>query len=88
MNESEVASKTKDQLKVMALTQRIGEITANYEERNADMRADVTKVLEEKDKQIQMLIQDLERKNGEIDTLNRKIDDIQAQQDSDKKSTK
>jgi len=33
---------TKDQLKVVALKQRIGQLTSDYEERIADLRADFT----------------------------------------------
>lgn len=37
---------TRDQLKVMALKQRIGEITSDYEEKIADIRAYVTELQE------------------------------------------
>lgn len=43
MNELQEPNKmTKDQLKSLALKQRIGEITSNYEDRAADLRADFT----------------------------------------------
>ena len=48
--------KTKNELMIIALQQRIGEITANYEGQIASLRADltqlmdVTKIVENKDK--------------------------------------
>jgi len=42
MTNQEERKYTKDQLKVMALKQRIGEITSRYEDEFADYRADVT----------------------------------------------
>ena len=50
--------KTKNELMIIALQQRIGEITANYEGQIASLRADLTqlmdvaKIVENKDKQI------------------------------------
>ncbi len=49
--------KTKNELMIIALQQRIGEITANYEGQIASLRADLTqmmdvaKIVENKDKQ-------------------------------------
>jgi hypothetical protein len=42
MTNKEEKKYTKDQLKVIALKQRIGEITSDYEDKLADFRADVT----------------------------------------------
>jgi hypothetical protein len=48
--------KTKNELMIIALQQRIGEITANYEGQIASLRADltqlmdVTKIVEDQDK--------------------------------------
>ena len=50
--------KTKNELMIIALQQRIGEITANYEGQIASLRADLTqmmdvaKIVEKQDKQI------------------------------------
>ena len=50
--------KTKNELMIIVLQQRIGEITANYEGQIASLRADLTqlmdvaKIVENKDKQI------------------------------------
>ena len=50
--------KTKNELIIIALQQRIGEITANYEGQIASLRADLTqlmdvaKIVEKQDKQI------------------------------------
>lgn len=44
--------KTKDQLKVIALRQRIGEITSQYEEEIAELRANVTQQFEAYDEVI------------------------------------
>ena len=38
--------KTKNELMIIALQQRIGEITANYEGQNASLRADLTQLME------------------------------------------
>lgn len=53
---------TKDQLKALALKQRIGEITSDYEDKIADIRADFTQqynalqdVLREQEKEIETL---------------------------------
>lgn len=63
MNEQTPLHKmTKDQLKLVALKQRIGEITSMYEDRMADMRADTTQqigayqdVLREQEEQVENL---------------------------------
>ena len=50
--------KTKNELMIIVLQQRIGEITANYEGQIASLRADLTqmmdvaKIVEKQDKQI------------------------------------
>lgn len=46
MPQPEQQKLTKDQLKVIALKQRIGEITSDYEEKIADIRAYVTQMEE------------------------------------------
>ncbi len=71
---------TKDQLKVIALTQRIGELTSSYEERIADMRADVTQ--RQEDMQNQILAQ-----HERIESLQKELEDVQKNQDSSKKTT-
>ena len=57
---------TKDQLKGLALKQRIGEITSDYEDRIADMRAEFTQqvgamqdALREQETQIENLLAQL-----------------------------
>lgn len=47
MTNKEQTKLTKDQLKFIALKQRIGEITSDYEEKIADIRAYVTQVQEQ-----------------------------------------
>jgi small-conductance mechanosensitive channel len=47
MSEDEQKKLNKDQLKVVALRQRIGEITSQYEEQIADLRAYITQVHEQ-----------------------------------------
>jgi hypothetical protein len=39
-------SKTKNELMIIALQQRIGEMTANYEGQIASLRADLTQLME------------------------------------------
>lgn len=46
---------SKEYLKVQALTQRIAELVAQYEERSADMRAEATMIIEGLTKRVQEL---------------------------------
>lgn len=71
MNEPQVPNKmTRDQLKLLALKQRIGEITSEYEDRIADIRADATQrfeafsdALKESDETISKLQEQLRKAN-------------------------
>jgi hypothetical protein len=84
---TEQQNKTKDQLKVIALRQRIGEITSNYEEMIADMRADITQTSQVMQDEMNRQLKEIEDKNNEIDSLNRKIDDFQEEQRGNKKAS-
>ena len=57
---------TKDQLKVIALRQRIGEITSNYEEQIADLRADVTQKFEAYDEVVRNQEQTIESLQNQL----------------------
>ena len=71
MNEPQVPNRmTRDQLKLLALKQRIGELTADYEDRIADIRADATQrfeamsdALKESDETIEKLQEQLRKSN-------------------------
>jgi uncharacterized membrane protein YccC len=72
MNEAN-NNKTKDQLKLAALKQRIGEITSGYEDTIASLRADFTQqfdalqdVLREQDETIEKLQEQLRVANGVV----------------------
>jgi hypothetical protein len=56
----------KDQLKVIALRQRIGEITSNYEEQLADLRADVTQKFEAYEEVLRNQEKDLESLQNQL----------------------
>jgi hypothetical protein len=64
--EQEVKKLTKDQLKVIALRQRIGEITSNYEETLADMRADITQQSEAMQEMIEQQFQEIQDLKGQL----------------------
>ena len=51
-------SKTKQELMIIALQQRIGEMTANYEGQIASLRADLTQLME---------INDIANSSGELE---------------------
>lgn len=55
---------TKEELKIVALTQRIAEITANYEENLADIRADFTLLKEEHERLKAESVSDAKTKDG------------------------
>lgn len=59
---------TKDQLKVMALKQRIGEITSDYEEKIADIRAYVTQAQEEFEEILRRQETDIESLQAQLRT--------------------
>lgn len=73
MNEPQAPNRmTRDQLKLLALKQRIGEMTSDYEDRIADIRADATQrfeamsdALKEADETIEKLQEQL-RKSDEV----------------------
>lgn len=73
MNELQELNKmTKDQLKSLALKQRIGEITSNYEDRVADLRADFTLHIEGMQDRIsaqEAQIESLQKQLGKNETL-------------------
>lgn len=56
----------KDTLKVLALKERIAEITAGYEDKIADIRADFTLAVEE----LQGRIDSLEKENQSLKDIN------------------
>lgn len=57
---------TKDQLKVIALRQRIGEITSQSEDQLADLRADVTLQFEAYDEVIKNQEKDIESLQAQL----------------------
>lgn len=57
----------KDTLKVMALTQRIAELTAGYEDKVADIRADLT-----------LAVEDYEAKVKKLEDENKILKDVNA----------
>ena len=57
---------TKDQLKVIALKQRIGEITSDYEEKIADIRAYVTEMQEHYDEVVRNQEKDMESLQAQL----------------------
>jgi|SwirhirootsSR3_FD_contig_51_4248197_length_2804_multi_8_in_0_out_0_5 hypothetical protein len=57
----------KDTLKVMALTQRIAELTAGYEDKIADVRADFT-----------LAVEDFEGRLKKLEDENKTLKDINA----------
>lgn len=61
-------NETKDELKVMALRERIGVLASQYEENFADLRADATM-------EVNRLNAEVERLQQENDALRREIDD-------------
>jgi small-conductance mechanosensitive channel len=66
MTEKEDKKLTKDQLKVVALRQRIGELTSQYEEQIADLRADVTQRFEAYDEVIRNQENDIESLQSQL----------------------
>lgn len=54
-----MSENTKDTLKVIALKQRIGEITSDYEDRMADLRANTTLMVQNYERNIEDLKQEL-----------------------------
>lgn len=62
----------KDELKVLGLTQRIGEITSKYEEQIVDVRAEYTIMAENSQNRIGELereIMELKERLGELDVV-------------------
>lgn len=70
---------TKDQLKVLALKQRIGEITSQYEDQLADLRADVTQQFDAFQDVIRNQDNDIEKLQEQL----RKYQDESVQEEAD-----
>jgi small-conductance mechanosensitive channel len=68
MSENESKKLNKDQLKVVALRQRIGEITSQYEEQIAELRADVTQRFEAYDEVVRNQERDIESLQAQLRT--------------------
>ena len=66
MNNTEQKKLTKDQLKVIALKQRIGEITSDYEENIADIRAHITQMQEHFEEVIRNQEKDIESLQAQL----------------------
>jgi spore maturation protein CgeB len=79
MTNQEEKKYTKDQLKVMALKQRIGEITSRYEDEIADLRADVTQRFEAFNEVIRNQETDIESLQAQL----RKYQDEPVQEEAD-----
>lgn len=60
---------TKDSLKVQALTQRIAQIVAQYEEQNADLRAEATLTIDDLNNRIQNLSNELQAAQTRVTEL-------------------
>lgn len=73
MTNEQQSKPTKDQLKVIALRQRIGEITSQYEEQIADLRADVTQQFDA----LNEVIRNQENDNESLQNQLRKYQDYQ-----------
>lgn len=56
----------KNELKVTALTQRIGEITSKYEEQVAELRAQATMAIEKLDSENKELHEDVKRLDAKV----------------------
>lgn len=74
---------TKDQLKVIALKQRIGEITSRYEDELADLRADVTQQFEAYNEVIKNQEKDIESLQAQL----RKYQDESIQEEADSEAS-
>jgi DNA repair ATPase RecN len=77
MSENETKKLNKDQLKVVALRQRIGEITSDYEEKIADIRAYVTQMQEQFEEVLQNQEKDVEALQAQL----RKYQDAAVQEE-------
>jgi uncharacterized small protein (DUF1192 family) len=69
IQQTEQTVPTRDALKVQAITQRIAEIVAQYEERNADLRAEATLTIGELNQRIQSLSSELQAAQAQIEYL-------------------
>lgn len=66
----------KDTLKVQALLERIAELTAKYEDKIADIRADFTLAVEELQNEIKRLGEENENVKSENEALKKGTEDV------------
>jgi hypothetical protein len=66
----------KDTLKVQALLERIAELTAKYEDKIADVRADFTLAVEEFQAEIKRLGEENENVKSENEALKKGTEDV------------
>jgi hypothetical protein len=69
IQQQEQQQPSRDALKVQAITQRIAEIVAQYEEKSADLRAEATITIGQYQQQIQSLTEELALANARIEYL-------------------
>lgn len=89
MNESTPPHKmTKDQLKLLALKQRIGEITSDYEDKLSDIRADATQQIGAYQDALREQEEQLENLQNQLKKYQETENDVQVKEDGNKKSAK
>jgi hypothetical protein len=90
MDEQQEPSKmTRDQLKLLALKQRIGEITSDYEDRIAGMRAVWTEQTEGWEAKVKGYHELIAKQESDIEKLQTKLreSNVAVQEDADTEST-
>jgi hypothetical protein len=79
---------TKDQLKSLALKDRIGEITSKYEDELADLRAEATQRLGAMSDMLKTQEAELEALQTQLKKYQETENDVQVKEDGNKKSAK
>lgn len=82
MNEQAPRDMTKDQLKVLALTQSIGNITSKYEEQIANMRAEWTQAEGAFQNALKQQESELEKLQEQLKKYQEAEKDVQVEEDT------